>query len=77
MTPEGRRFMIQVPGVAQSPLSDAETAQLLNWLVRNLSDAPVPGDFLDFTAAEVGRYRHQPLVDVALPRARLLKVPVR
>jgi mono/diheme cytochrome c family protein len=67
----GRRYLVQVPGSAQSPLSDAELAQVLNWMVRNLSARPVPG-FTDFTAFEVARYRRAPLVEVRKTRARLL-----
>ncbi len=73
-SPPGRSYVIRVPGVAQSPLSDADTAALLNWMVRNLSDAAVPRDFVDYTAAEVGRSRAHPLADVSRARARLLRV---
>ena len=77
MRADGRDFLVRVPGVAQSPLSDEETAALLNWMARNLSDVPLPADYVDFTAAEVGRWRHQPLATVAATRARLLKVSTR
>src|ERR1700682_5007764 len=46
---DGRRFLIQVPGVAQSPLSDAETAAVLNWMVQTLSEPPVGAGFVEFT----------------------------
>ena len=72
MSPAGRRYLVQVPGAAQSSLSDLELAQLLGWMVRNLSARPVPPDFADFTAAEVDGYRRYPLVDVRATRARLL-----
>ena len=72
-TPEGRDFVMRVPGVAQAPLSDAEIAQLLNWMVRNLSDVPMPAEFVDYTAEEVGRARHRPLVGVRAARDRLLR----
>jgi hypothetical protein len=39
-TPAGRRFLVQVPGSAQSTLSDAELAEVLNWMVENLSAQP-------------------------------------
>jgi mono/diheme cytochrome c family protein len=68
----GRRYLVQVPGASQSALSDAELAQLLNWMVRRLSAQPLPADFADFTAAEVARYRTTPLVKVRETRARLL-----
>jgi len=67
----GRRYLVQVPGAAQSALSDAELAQVPNWMVRNLSARPPP-QFREFTAPEVGRYRASPLVAVRATRARLL-----
>jgi hypothetical protein len=72
MSPAGRRYLVQVPGVAQSVLSDGEVAQLLGWMVRNLSARAVPANFADFTAAEVAGYRRSPLVNVRATRVRLL-----
>lgn len=72
LTPDGRRFLIQVPGASQSTLSDAELADLLNWMVQNLS-VTKPARFTQFTAAEVARYRGAPLVDVQATRQRLLQ----
>ena len=69
---EGRRYLVQVPGVAQSSLSDADLARLLNWTIATLGQA-APGSFRAFTAAEVGRYRHTPLVAVHETRARLMR----
>ena len=69
----GRRFLVQVPGASQSPLTDLELAQVLNWMVRNLSARAVPADFIDFTAAEVASYRRPPLVKVRETRASLLE----
>jgi hypothetical protein len=71
--PAGRDYIIRVPGVAQSPLSDEEIAALLNWMARNLSDLALPRDFLSYTAAEVGRSRTHPLARVGEIRARLLR----
>jgi hypothetical protein len=71
----GRAFLVQVPGAAQSPLSDLELAQVLNWMIRNLSDRPVSSDFRDFSAEEVARFRKTPLVDVRGTRAQLLAAP--
>ncbi|MFO1469147.1 MAG: hypothetical protein U1F35_22305 [Steroidobacteraceae bacterium] len=69
---DGRRFMIRVPGVAQSMLSDPEVAALLNWMVHNLSEVAVPQDYRQFTAAEVAAARRQPLAAVKAERERLL-----
>jgi hypothetical protein len=67
----GRRFLVQVPGVSQSTLSDAELAQLLNWMIRDLS-AEKPASFKHFTATEVAGYRRTPLVNVQAAREQLL-----
>ncbi len=70
--PQGRRFLVQVPGASQSTLSDAELAELLNWMIQNLS-APPPAGFIRFTEAEVASYRRTPLVAVQATRAKLLR----
>jgi hypothetical protein len=72
-TREGRDYIVRVPGVAQSPLSDEDTAALLNWMARNLSDLKLPPDFVDYSEAEVQSLRHRPLVKVRNARARLMK----
>jgi hypothetical protein len=69
----GRDYVVRVPGVAQSPLSDEDTAALLNWMARNLSDLEIPASFLDYSAAEVHGLRDHPLVQVSALRARLMK----
>jgi mono/diheme cytochrome c family protein len=68
----GRRYLVQVPGASQSRLSNLELAQVLSWMVRNLSAQSVPRDFVDFTAQEVAGYRATPLLNVRETRARLL-----
>jgi mono/diheme cytochrome c family protein len=70
--PAGRRFLIQVPGSAQSKLSDAELADVLNWMVGHLSAVPAPQSVAKFTADEVAAYRHEPLVAVKEERRRLI-----
>jgi len=71
-TRAGRDYVVRVPGVAQSPLSDSDTAALLNWMIRNLSDSNLPRNVADYSAAEVERLRHAPLAKVKDLRARLL-----
>jgi hypothetical protein len=73
MVREGRAFVVRVPGVAQSPLSNEDTAVLLNWMVRNLSDLAIPSGFRDYTSAEVGKLRNRPLAQVKAVRARLIQ----
>jgi hypothetical protein len=71
-TPAGRRFLIQVPGSAQSRLSDRELAEVLNWMVDNLSAVPAKPAVQRFTAAEIAAHRHTPLVAVQAVRRRLI-----
>lgn len=54
--PGGREYIVQVPGVSTSKLSDNDTAALMNWLVREMGPA-VPGDFHPYTTAEVTALR--------------------
>lgn len=71
--PGGRAYLIQVPGTAQSELSDARTAAVLNWIVREFSPSEVSPDFVPFTQAEVARYRRAPLTDVFAVRRKLIR----
>jgi hypothetical protein len=71
-TAVGRRYLIEVPGVAQAPLSDLELARLLNWMVRRLSAQTVPRSVKAFTPGEVAAYRKTPLVEVVQIRRWLL-----
>jgi mono/diheme cytochrome c family protein len=70
--PRGRAFLVQVPGTSQAPLSDADIAALLNWLLPEFSRAELPADFVPYTAEEVARYRQTPLTDVSGVRRELL-----
>ena len=72
-SPEGRAYVVRVPGVAQSPLSDEQTAALLNWMAKNLSDLKVRRDFVDYSATEIRGLRGHPLVEVSALRAHLWK----
>jgi len=71
--PEGRDFVMRVPGVAQAALGDAELAALLNWMARNLSDVPTGESYVDYTAQEVATARHRPLAAIRALRASLLE----
>lgn len=68
----GREYLMRVPGVSQSELSDGRTATLLTWLVRMFDPLHVPEDFVHFSEAEVARHRRPPLTHVAEARAALL-----
>jgi mono/diheme cytochrome c family protein len=68
----GREFLIQVPGTSQSPMSDAEIADVLNWMLKNFSAEQLPADFVPYTSEEVSRVRPEPLANVSAVRARLV-----
>jgi mono/diheme cytochrome c family protein len=55
--PEGRAYLVQVPGVAMSAVRDADLAEMLNWLLNTYSAAQLPRDFKAYTAAEVMELR--------------------
>lgn len=69
---EGRSFLVRVPGVAQSALSDAEVAELMNWLLNAYSKPQLPESFRPFTAAEVETLRAHPLQDPQAARRQIL-----
>ncbi len=71
--PGGREYLIRVPGTAQSELSDARIAALLNWIVREFSPDEVPADFVPFTTEEVARHRRPTLTEVDGVRRDLLR----
>ena len=70
--PGGREFLVQVPGVAQAGLTDAEIAAVLNWTLLEFSRNELPDDFRPYDAQEVADYRPGRLIDVEPVRARLL-----
>ncbi|NKB38472.1 MAG: cytochrome c [Gammaproteobacteria bacterium] len=61
---EPRPFLVQVPGASSSPLSDAELAEVTNWILYTMNADQLNKDFQPYTAAEVTEYRKTPLLDV-------------
>ena len=71
--PGGREYLVEVPGVAASALSDAEIAQVLNWLLFTFNKAETPPDFKPYTAAEIAKYRPHQLIKITETRDDLVK----
>ena len=71
--PGGREYLVEVPGVAASSLSDAEIADVLNWLLRTFNKSETPSGFKPYTAAEVGRYRPHQLIKITETRDTLVR----
>ncbi len=71
--PGGREYLVRVPGSAQSPLSDARLAGVLNWMIGVFGPERIAADFTPFSAEEVARYRNPPLTEVDSLRRDLLQ----
>ena len=67
----GREFVIKVPGVMGSGLTDQQVADVTNWLLATLAKDSVPEGHQAYDVSEVQRARAVPLVDVAGARNRL------
>lgn len=68
---EGRRFLIQVPGVATADLTDQELADLMNWLLQEESASQLPADWIPYSDSEVARLRQ---VQESDPLARRVEI---
>jgi cytochrome c553 len=70
----GREYLVRVPGVATSALSDADLAEVLNWMLWRFDGGNVPYGFTPFTAAEIAPLRRVPLrLEASRMRADLLE----
>jgi hypothetical protein len=73
-TPEARAYLIRLPSVAGSALTDQEVADLMNFVVFDLGGALKPmgaeATYEKFTEGEVQALRARPLKDVALASYR-------
>lgn len=70
---EGRIYLIQVPGTANSYLDDSGVASLLNWILRNFDPEHIPADFEPYTASEVARYRGTAVSEARKARNDLIR----
>ena len=70
--PEGRDYLMRVPGVARSALDDARLAGVLNWMLETYGAGQAAPGFAPFTAEEVGRTRKEVLTRLDETRARLV-----
>jgi hypothetical protein len=72
--PGGREYLGRVPGVATSPLSNADLSELMNWILWRFDKDHLPANFQPFTAAEIGQLRIAPLrLEASQMRADLIK----
>ena len=70
---EGREFLVRVPGVASSRMSDADITEMMNWLLRTYSAAQLPDNFKPFTVDEVAALRQNQEMNPEATRDRILR----
>lgn len=71
--PQGRDYLVRVPGSAGSVLDNEQLAEVLNWLILEFGGESVPEDFTPYTAEEIATLRNDPLLEVAEYRRRLIQ----
>ena len=71
--PEGRQFVMRVPGASNSALGDAELANVLNWVLATMNEGSRPASFKPYTAEEIAANRRPALTDVARTRTKLVR----
>lgn len=71
----GREFLVRVPGMSQSALSDAQLADLLNWLLREdgMAGKSMPAHYQPYSADEVARLRKVSMLNLPDTRAHLIE----
>jgi cytochrome c2 len=70
-TSEGRTYLARVPGTAQSLLSDAERAEVLNWIITTFDPDHMPSNFAPYTASELAPWRYDALSQPGAIRDKL------
>jgi hypothetical protein len=70
----GREFLIRVPGVSLSSFTDAQLADLMNWmLTSDIAGDSTPTDFQPYSTKEVAALRAKPLEQIHATRDVLLQ----
>jgi len=68
--PAGRSYLARVPGSADAPITDAQLAGVLNWIIATFY--PELRGVRPYTAREISGYRGEPLLDPLRYRTELL-----
>ena len=63
LSPEGRGYLVRVPGASQVPLSDEELRDVVNWVLTEYNENTLPESFRPITIEEVQTHRKNPLSD--------------
>lgn len=70
----GRQFLVRVPGMSQSALSNAQLAELINWIMREdgMAGKSMPANYQPYTEQEVAAIRHEAMLNLPSTRAGLI-----
>lgn len=69
----GREYLVQVPGASQAPITDAELAAVVNYMLENFSADTLPANFVPLSEDEVALWREDWLTDVTEVRQALMR----
>ncbi len=69
--PDGRRYLLHVPGVINSGLSDQETADLLNYIMQTYAGDSLAADSAPFTGPEVAELKAANVGNVVAYRRKI------
>ena len=71
--PEMRSYLVRIPGASQAPISDAELAEVINWVLEEFNADTLPANFERLNTAEVSEARKSPLADPLKYRTQFWK----
>jgi mono/diheme cytochrome c family protein len=72
-TAAGRSYVLRVPGASNAMLTDAQLAEVLNWIAGHFGADQLPVSAPAFTAQEVAAHRHTPMASVQATRREVVK----
>ena len=72
-SPAGRSYVLRVPGASNSMLSDAQLAEVLNWIAGHFGADQPAAPVSPFTAQEVAAQRRTPMASVQATRREVVK----
>lgn len=67
----GRDYLVRVPGSAQSPVTDVELQQIVNWILAEFNAETLPAGFTPLSLDEVSAARGNVLLDPLAFREQL------
>ncbi len=68
-----RPYLVRIPGASQTPLNDAELAEVVNWVLEAFNKDTLPRGFQNLSTDEVTRARANILADPLKYRTRYWK----